>query len=88
MGSLSAWHWIIVLAVIMLFFGGTRISGFMSEVGNGIGSFRRELRQLGRSGGNASRKASDGADISQTAVGQAPTKSEPTSLGENPLAGT
>lgn len=45
MGSLSIWHWAIVLLVILVFFGRGRISALMGDVGKGIGRFRRTLSQ-------------------------------------------
>lgn len=50
MGSLSIWHWLIVLAVIILLFGRGRISVFLSDLGEGIGRVRRQLRDGDSSG--------------------------------------
>ncbi|MBJ7444855.1 MAG: twin-arginine translocase TatA/TatE family subunit, partial [Sphingobium sp.] len=35
MGSFSLMHWVIVLLVVMLLFGGGRISGLMGDVAKG-----------------------------------------------------
>ena len=44
MGSFSIWHWIIILAVVLILFGGRgKISELMGDVGKGIGSFRKGL---------------------------------------------
>ena len=44
MGSLSIWHWLIVIAVVALLFGGRgKISDLMGDVGKGINSFRKGL---------------------------------------------
>jgi len=43
MGSFSLMHWVIVLLVVMLLFGGGRISGLMGDVAKGIKSFRKGL---------------------------------------------
>ncbi|MDZ7894926.1 MAG: twin-arginine translocase TatA/TatE family subunit [Sphingobium sp.] len=43
MGSFSLMHWVIVLLVIMLLFGGGRISGMMGDVAKGIKSFKKGL---------------------------------------------
>ena len=44
MGSMSIWHWIIVLAVGLLLFGGRgKISELMGDVARGIKSFRKGL---------------------------------------------
>ena len=44
MGMLSIWHWVIVLLLVVLLFGRGRISALLEDMGQGIGSFRRELR--------------------------------------------
>ena len=44
MGSFSAWHWIIVLVVIVLLFGAKRIPNVMGDVAKGIKSFRSGLK--------------------------------------------
>ena len=44
MGSFSAWHWIIVLVVIVLLFGAKRIPNVMGDVAKGIKSFRAGLK--------------------------------------------
>ncbi|MBZ9843356.1 twin-arginine translocase TatA/TatE family subunit [Mesorhizobium sp. CA5] len=47
MGTLSIWHWLIVVLVAMIFFGRGRISALMGDVGKGIRSLRQELRGIG-----------------------------------------
>ncbi len=45
MGSFSLIHWIIVLIVVLILFGGrNRISGIMKEIGVGIRYFRQGLK--------------------------------------------
>lgn len=45
MGGLSIWHWLIVIAVIAVFFGGRgKISSIMGDVAHGIRSFREGLK--------------------------------------------
>ena len=36
MGSLSIWHWIVVIAVVLLLFGRGKISELMGDVAQGI----------------------------------------------------
>ncbi|NPD65354.1 twin-arginine translocase TatA/TatE family subunit [Lichenicola cladoniae] len=44
MGSLSIWHWLIVLAVVLLLFGGSsKISTLMGDFAKGIKSFKRNM---------------------------------------------
>ena len=46
MGSLSIWHWLIVLIVAMLFFGGRgKISDLMGDVAKGIKSFKKGMAE-------------------------------------------
>jgi sec-independent protein translocase protein TatA len=44
MGSLSIWHWIIVIGVILLLFGRGKISELMGDVAKGINSFKKGLK--------------------------------------------
>jgi len=45
MGSLSIWHWVIVLAVVALLFGGRgKLSGLMGDAAKGIRAFKDGLK--------------------------------------------
>lgn len=42
MGSLSIWHWLIVLAVVLLLFGGRgKVSQLMGDFGKGLKAFKK-----------------------------------------------
>ncbi|MFI5001712.1 MAG: twin-arginine translocase TatA/TatE family subunit [Reyranellales bacterium] len=42
MGSFSIWHWMIVLAVVLLMFGGRgKISALMGDFGKGLQAFKK-----------------------------------------------
>jgi sec-independent protein translocase protein TatA len=44
MGSFSIWHWLVVLAVILVLFGGgNKISGLMGDFAKGIKSFKKNM---------------------------------------------
>lgn len=44
MGAMSVWHWLILLAVAaILFGGGGKISSIMGDVAKGVKSFRKGL---------------------------------------------
>jgi sec-independent protein translocase protein TatA len=46
MGSMSVWHWILVLAVGLLLFGGRgKISELMGDFAKGIKSFKKGLAE-------------------------------------------
>lgn len=43
MGSFSIWHWIIVIAVVLLLFGRGKISELMGDVAQGIKAFKKGM---------------------------------------------
>lgn len=46
MGTFSIWHWLIVLAVVLLLFGGGgKIPKLMRDMGQGINAFRKGLKE-------------------------------------------
>ncbi|WP_430386522.1 twin-arginine translocase TatA/TatE family subunit [Blastomonas fulva] len=45
MGSFSLMHWVIVLIIIVLLFGGGRISSIMGDVAKGIKSFKKGIAE-------------------------------------------
>jgi len=46
MGTFSIWHWLIVLAVVLLLFGGGgKIPKLMKDVGSGINAFKKGLKE-------------------------------------------
>ena len=45
MGAFSIWHWIIVLAVVLLLFGGRgKVSSIMGDFGKGLRSFKEGVK--------------------------------------------
>ena len=46
MGAVSIWHWLIVLAVVLILFGGSgKISSLMGDIAKGIRSFKKGLQE-------------------------------------------
>lgn len=45
MGSLSIWHWLIVLAVVVLVFGTKKLRGAGSDLGGAVKSFKEAMRE-------------------------------------------
>lgn len=43
MGSFSVWHWLIVLAVVLLLFGRGKIPELMGDVAKGIKNFKKGM---------------------------------------------
>lgn len=40
MGSLSIWHWLIVLVIVMLVFGTKKLSNMGSDIGKAVKGFK------------------------------------------------
>jgi sec-independent protein translocase protein TatA len=45
MGTMSVWHWIIVIAVVLLLFGRGKISELMGDVAQGIKAFKKGMTE-------------------------------------------
>ena len=46
MGSFSIWHWLIVVVVVLLLFGGRgKISGLMGDFAEGIKAFKKGMTE-------------------------------------------
>lgn len=66
MGTFSIWHWLIVLAVVILLFGGRgKISQLMGDFGKGLKSFKKNMKDeegsVDAADADAKRIADDGA---------------------------
>jgi sec-independent protein translocase protein TatA len=59
MGSFSIWHWLIVLAVVLLLFGRGKIPELMGDVAKGIKNFKN---------GMAEEKPDDAGDVNSKTV--------------------
>jgi len=45
MGTFSIWHWIILLAIVLLLFGRGKIPQLMGDVAKGINSFKKGMKE-------------------------------------------
>jgi sec-independent protein translocase protein TatA len=43
MGSFSIWHWLVVLAIVLVLFGRGRVAEIMGDFGKGIKSFKQGI---------------------------------------------
>ncbi|MBT3237820.1 MAG: twin-arginine translocase TatA/TatE family subunit [Rhodospirillaceae bacterium] len=64
MGAFSIWHWLIVLAVVLVLFGGKgKISALMGDFGKGLKSFKKGMKdEEGGEGG----EGGDGEEATKT----------------------
>ncbi len=44
MGSFSIWHWLIVLAIILLVFGTKRLTGGARDLGKAVDEFKKGMK--------------------------------------------
>ena len=49
MGTFSIWHWLIVLAIVVLLFGRERIPELMGDVAKGIKNFKEGMNDEDKS---------------------------------------
>ena len=66
MGSLSIWHWMIVLLVVLLLFGSGKVSTLMGDFAKGIKSFKKNMAE-----------PDEAPDTSMAATAERPTGSIP-----------
>jgi sec-independent protein translocase protein TatA len=80
MGSLSIWHWIVVIAVVLLLFGRGKISDLMGDVAQGIKSFKKGLQDDEKTA--ASRRSRSRRSITRGAVDGSPLRMSAARLSE------
>ncbi|MGH6725795.1 MAG: twin-arginine translocase TatA/TatE family subunit [Pseudolabrys sp.] len=73
MGSLSIWHWMIVIVVVMLLFGGRgKLSNLMGDFAQGIKAFKKGMSE----DDTAQAKPEPAKTIDNQAAGASKTESE------------
>ena len=63
MGSLSIWHWVIVLLVIVLVFGTSKLRNIGKDLGEGVKGFKEGVRDATSDNATAKKEALDGKTI-------------------------
>ena len=63
MGSMSIWHWLVVLVIIMLVFGTKKLGNIGSDVGKAVKGFKDGVK-----GGEDENKAAPGTPASTQQV--------------------
>ena len=68
MGGFSIWHWLIVLAVVLLVFGTKRLTSGAKDLGGAVKEFKKGMRDDDKPAGqlgDQSRQADDSASEKQ-----------------------
>ena len=45
MGSLSIWHWLVFLLIVVLVFGTKRLTGGAKDLGSAVKEFKKAMRE-------------------------------------------
>ena len=76
MGSLSIWHWLIVLLVIVLIFGTSKLKNMGKDLGGAIKGFKEGVKEGGESAASGTPKVEESKQVpGQTIDVQAKEKS-------------
>ena len=63
MGFTSIWHWVIVLIVVLVLFGGKgKLSALMGDFGKGLSNFRKGMKDEGNDKKNIEEEVTDNTD--------------------------
>ena len=63
MGSLSIWHWLIVLVIIMLVFGTKKLRNIGSDLGGAVKGFKEGMKEGASSDAPADAHAAKTIDV-------------------------
>ncbi len=70
MGSFSIWHWLVVLLIVLILFGGRgKISQIMGDFGKGLKSFKKGVKDDDEETAQATQRVSEEP---RTAMSSAP----------------
>ncbi len=72
MGSLSIWHWLIVLLIVMLIFGTKKLRNIGADLGGAVRGFKDGMRE----GGDKSADGSTPQVSDKTVEGEVKAKTE------------
>ncbi|MGQ4660673.1 Sec-independent protein translocase subunit TatA [Lysobacter sp. F6437] len=74
MGSLSIWHWLIVLVIVVLVFGTKRLKNVGKDLGEAVKGFKQGVHDDDKPAERlADRRADDAVDGSRTDAGADPS---------------
>ena len=77
MGAFSIWHWVIVLVVVLVLFGGRgKLSSLMGDMAKGINAFKKGLKEENDADKVAAEPVKPIEAEAQPAVAETPKKDE------------
>ncbi len=87
MGSFSIFHWLVVLAVVMILFGAGRLPSVMGDLAKGIKAFRSGLKDDGDKAAETAPPAPVAAPTTQAMPITAPMPTQTAPAPATPAAG-
>ena len=61
MGFTSIWHWLVVLVIVLVLFGGRgKISSIMGDIGKGLKNFKKGMKNEENENSDTDQNLSDG----------------------------
>jgi sec-independent protein translocase protein TatA len=76
MGSLSIWHWLIVLVIVMLIFGTKKLRNMGADLGGAVRGFKDGMREGGEKPGDGASSAAQPQVSGKTVEGEVKAKTE------------
>jgi sec-independent protein translocase protein TatA len=68
MGSMSIWHWLIVLVVVVLVFGTKKLRNVGQDLGGAVKGFKEGMREDAASAKSAADAAAEPSQLSGTTI--------------------
>ena len=77
MGTFSIWHWLIVLVVVLVLFGGGgKLSRIMGDLGSGMKNFKKNIKDEAAQNNNAQETITKTEQIDGQADGKMTSSSQ------------
>ncbi|MGL4666726.1 MAG: Sec-independent protein translocase subunit TatA, partial [Saezia sp.] len=70
MGSLSIWHWLIVLVVVVLIFGTKKLTNIGKDLGGAVKGFKEGMKEATEADEAKAQSATQQVSVSKTAADQ------------------
>ena len=67
MGGLTGWHIVLLLAIVLLLFGATRLPALARSLGQSMNAFKSEMKKGEESGSNATDATTTKVDSAESA---------------------